>query len=322
MATTLPLEAAAPPGYAVRRPTRADLPAIAELSAACDRYDMDGVDFTLATFELEWAMPRFDPTADAWMIDTVAGDLVGYTALSRRPKMPPEAMGWIHPSHRGRGIGSFMIDLSEARIRELAAEPGSDTPLTSVQWSNHAMTAKAELLTARGYRVTRNFLRMRIAFDDEEPPAPAWPDGVELRPMRVGVDDEAVYTTVRTSFEDHWGASPLPFDEWRKVHLESRLFDPSLWLLAWSGDRLVGVAINVDEDGEAWVQTLGVLREARGQGLGRALLLQSFGEFHARGHREIFLGVDAESLTGATRLYENAGMRADRQWDHWERELA
>ena len=105
------------------------------------------------------------------------------------------------------------------------------------------------------------------------------------------------------------------------MRIGTRFFDPTLWLPAWTGDRLVGASLNMDEDGEAWVQTLGVLREARGRGLGRALLLESFRMFHRRGRRHVLLGVDSENLTGATRLYENAGMSIDRQWDHWEREL-
>jgi len=31
--------------------------------------------------------------------------------------------------------------------------------------------------------------------------------------------------------------------------------------------------------------------------------------------------VDAESLTGATRLYERAGMHVAKEWEVWEKEL-
>ena len=42
--------------------------------------------------------------------------------------------------------------------------------------------------------------------------------------------------------------------------------------------------------------------------LGRALLLQAFGELHARGATRVGLGVDAENPSQATRLYESVGM--------------
>ena len=52
-----------------------------------------------------------------------------------------------------------------------------------------------------------------------------------------------------------------------------------------------------------------------------ALLHHSFGELYRRGKRKVGLEVDAQSLTGATRLYEKAGMRVDRQYDVYEKEL-
>jgi ribosomal protein S18 acetylase RimI-like enzyme len=52
-----------------------------------------------------------------------------------------------------------------------------------------------------------------------------------------------------------------------------------------------------------------------------ALLLHSFGEFHRRGFKKAGLGVDASNLTGALRLYQNAGMYVKRQFDRYEKEL-
>ena len=40
-----------------------------------------------------------------------------------------------------------------------------------------------------------------------------------------------------------------------------------------------------------------------------ALLRHAFGVFYQRGERRVGLGVDAQNLTGATRLYQAAGMR-------------
>jgi ribosomal protein S18 acetylase RimI-like enzyme len=62
-----------------------------------------------------------------------------------------------------------------------------------------------------------------------------------------------------------------------------------------------------------------VRRPWRQRGLGLALLLHSFNNFYQRGDRAVGLGVDAQSLTGATRLYEKAGMRVTRQHDLYEK---
>jgi mycothiol synthase len=82
-----------------------------------------------------------------------------------------------------------------------------------------------------------------------------------------------------------------------------------------SGDELAGFAVcredaNDPAAGHVWL--LGVRRPWRRQGLGHALLLQSFQAFRQRGWTRGTLGVDASSPTGATRLYERAGMRVYR----------
>ena len=43
--------------------------------------------------------------------------------------------------------------------------------------------------------------------------------------------------------------------------------------------------------------------------------------FRERGRRGAGLGVDSENETGATRLYERAGMHVDQRWILYRREL-
>ena len=101
--------------------------------------------------------------------------------------------------------------------------------------------------------------------------------------------------------------------------------DPSLWFLAVDGEEIAGVSLcrpRMAEDPEmGWVDSLGVRRPWRRRGLALALLHHSFGELYRRGRRKVGLGVDAQSLTGATRLYEKAGMQVDRQYAVYEKEL-
>ena len=62
-------------------------------------------------------------------------------------------------------------------------------------------------------------------------------------------------------------------------------------------------------------------RPWRHMGLGMALLLHSFREFYRRGTHKVGLSVDSQNLTGATRLYERAGMHVARQYDTYQKEL-
>jgi ribosomal protein S18 acetylase RimI-like enzyme len=73
-------------------------------------------------------------------------------------------------------------------------------------------------------------------------------------------------------------------------------------------------------DGElGWIGVLGVRRSARTRGIGRALLLHAFAEFRDRGMTRAGLGVDAESLTGANKLYEQVGMCVSARFDIYEK---
>ena len=147
--------------------------------------------------------------------------------------------------------------------------------------------------------------------------------------MRVDQDERMTIQAARDSFHDHWGYVEQPFEEeferWTHFMKNAPDFDPSIWFLAMDGDQIAGVSLCLTEtNGDpdmGWVGTLGVLRAWRRKGLGLALLRHSFDEFYRRGKRRVGLGVDAHSLTGATRLYEKAGMRVARQYATYEKEV-
>jgi len=144
---------------------------------------------------------------------------------------------------------------------------------------------------------------------------------VELRPYIMGADDEGVFTAEHDSFRDHWGHTPVSFEVWKHSKLGRENFDPSLWFVAWYGDEIAGFSQCRYRSGMGWVGTLGVRRPWRKQGLGLALLYHSFGEFYKRGMMKIGLGVDAQNPTGATRLYQKAGMRVASEYVIYEKEL-
>ena len=100
-------------------------------------------------------------------------------------------------------------------------------------------------------------------------------------------------------------------------------FDPSLFVVAWDGDDIAGFSLNYAEaHGRLGLgRVLGVVPRGGGVGLGLALLRESFRRFRATGETVAALGVDSENPTGATRLYERAGMRVLWRADVWEKEL-
>jgi mycothiol synthase len=181
------------------------------------------------------------------------------------------------------------------------------------------------VVTKRGYRPIRSSWTMEIEFGVEAPAESTVPAGIDIRPYRHPEDERATYEAHVEAFADHWEYNREPFQHWREFTVGSRNFDPALWLLAWAGGEIAGYALSYPEragdPGYGWIGMLGVRRPWRGRGLGEALLRRSFAALHARGQRRIRLSVDAENPTGATRLYERAGMRVLRESATWERDL-
>lgn len=172
-----------------------------------------------------------------------------------------------------------------------------------------------------GYAPARHFWRMVI--DLERAPEPVVPDGIELRLLREPEERRALHETLEESFEDHWEHRPRSFEEWSKNVFEVEGYDPTLVWVALEREELV--AANVcywKRHGEwGWVGILGVRRPWRRRGIAEALLETAFAEFFRRGERRVALGVDAQSPTGATRLYEKAGMRVFWEAVVYEKEL-
>ncbi len=101
-------------------------------------------------------------------------------------------------------------------------------------------------------------------------------------------------------------------------------FDPELILVVWDGDEIAAASIDYQKRLGDWglISRLGVRDGWRRQGLGLSLLHESFRRFAERGETMAALGVDSENPTGATRLYERAGMRILWRADVWRKELA
>jgi mycothiol synthase len=183
-------------------------------------------------------------------------------------------------------------------------------------------------LREHGYSQIRSGYEMRIVLE-EPPPQPTWPAGISVRSMIPNQEEEAVYRADIEAFRDHWGFVERPFEEdfarWLHYTQNNPHYDPSCLFLALDGDQIAGLCLCVPQDNEypdtAWVNTVGVLRPWRRRGIALALLHHAFGEFYRRGIYKVGLGVDADSLTGATKLYEKAGMHVYRQWDNYQKEL-
>jgi ribosomal protein S18 acetylase RimI-like enzyme len=314
--------------FTLRPATKEDLPQAVALFNTCSRELFGNDEFGPAEVENEWSSPAMNLETNTRVVQGPDGALVGYVEIwNTAPHVDSWIWGRVHPEYLGQGIGTALMDWAEARAQAMVdrAPDGARVSMSAGSFSKHQPTI--DLLSDRGYHELRRYYTMAIDFD-APPAAPVWPEGITVRTMRPG-EERAVFTASNEAFKDHFGHVEAPFEEhfaeWRHGSLDDPSFDMSLWFLALDGDEIAGVALcwptRTDYPGMGWVRTLGVRRPWRRRGLAQALLHHAFGELYRRGRRQVGLGVDASSLTGATRLYERAGMRPIRQFITFEREL-
>lgn len=218
-------------------------------------------------------------------------------------------VGVVHPRAKGRNLGAELLDRSDTALRGRKIEKIH-------QFAIGSDSAAHALLESRGYHDARHFFEMAIELTER----PGEPDvAVEL--FDPG-EARAFHDALDEAFQDHWEHQGQGFEEWWARHQASPSFDPTLWFLIRDGDEIAATARNEsNRNGGGYVAALGVRRPWRGKGYAKALLQRAFREFWDRGQPRVTLGVDAESPTGATHLYESVGMRIESENVVFERVL-
>ena len=319
------------PGFVMRAATMDDLESVVAMFNQYSRYYM-GIDEIISADIIgnEWTSPRFNTQTDIRLVFAPQGRLVGYIEVWTTGQLPVHPWVWmrVHPDYEGFGVGESLLRWAEERAREAIAlvPKNARVAMNSGSWSTIQPTKN--LLENAGMKLFRHSYRMLIEMD-APPPAPEWPDGINVRVYNPEKDAQEVYLADVEAFRDHFGFVEEPFDEGfeRFIHFMTGddAYDPSLWFLAMSGDEIAGVSLCAktahDDPHSGYVSSLSVRRPWRRRGIALGLLHHTFGEFFRRGKRKVALGVDAENLTGAMRLYQKAGMHIHQQFDLYEKEL-
>ena len=310
------------PGYIVRPCMPGDYDAIMALISTCETEEMGSPDpAMLDGISITWQRSDFDGTKDAWLaFDPNSQQTLGYAHLQPVARTDLQAFASVHPAARGRGIGAALLARIEQRARDQITRFAPDDRIVLQQWVTAANEPAHHLLEAAGYQVVRHIWGLIIELSEEPAPV-AWPAGITVRNPVTNADFRATHAAYREAFQDHWGYAEQSYEDFSRSSMGIDTFDPSLWFLAMDGTEVAGVVMGETLPDRGWVNDLAVRRSWRGRGLGMALLRHTFGEFYRRGLRVVALGVDSQNLTGATRLYERAGMRVERQYDICEKAL-
>jgi mycothiol synthase len=262
----------------------------------------------------------------------VDGQLAGYVFAMH---IPSDAdfercfvFGEVDPSWRGRGVGHALLTWGTERARQRLCSSGSAVRKYIRVDAYDYIESAHRLYPRLGFAPVRWFEELRRPLTDL--PAPTEIDGVELRPWPADRDDECLQVK-NSAFADHWGSTATPPDLW---HHMVRGFgarpDLSFVAIERATDRIVATCLNhrypADDEvtgrRDGWIESLGTLSEWRGRGLASALLIASLHSFAAADLTHASLGVDAESPTGAARLYRSLGFELQQRSITYQIEVA
>ena len=321
-----------PAGFQSRPAQLEDAAAISDLFNAHSMAQYGVRDMTPERMLSELSIPNFDPADQTMLLISPDGQIIGYCDVDDTEELPVHPYVWscIHPDYEHSDLLRTMLEWALERARKAIARVPEDVRVALKTGVNSQHDYARRVLESMDMVYNRNWWTMRIEAPDSPSEAPKLP-GFSIRSMRYPEELDAVLMADMEAFRDHWGFMDRSLEEGRS-EVEHNIakdpnFDISLWFVAVddeTGEIAATSLCRLDRRDEAIygrIQHLSVRRNWRKRGLGMVMLQHSFSVFWERGYAGATLGVDATNLTGATRLYERAGMYKERHSVSYELEL-
>ena len=252
------------------------------------------------------------------------GDLmIAFGQLFRRTAAEPvhemRMSGGVHPGYRGRGLGTAVLNWAERSAGPLHEERFGGRPLSLDGLHLVRNIRAAALFSRHGYQPSRSFLRMSsdLTAGLAHSQVPAGIDVVGFTAER-SADALLVHNE---AFRDHWGWTDFTRESWRHF-IAGEAFRPAYSFLAYEGTVPLGLVIGHEYDShtgatgqrELHIPTVGTRRAGRRRGIASALAAASLRAAQSDGLVSASLSVDADSPTGAVRVYERVGFTAQDTW--------
>lgn len=219
----------------------------------------------------------------------------------------------VEPEFRRQGVGAALVEAMESA---LVGTP--DGPL--ILYPPHGNAGAIGFLESLGFAYDHSF--WRFGLDPERAvPLPTLPN--DLSSTSYSDSDTLPYIDlINTSFLDHPTPLRVTLEQIEHVHAKPN-FDPAaIVILRTAQDEMIGFCTTgIDRESDppvGHINLVGVLREYRGRGLGRWLLLWGIERLRSQGIETIELSVDAGN-ENAVGLYRSVGFVPVEEWPQWMR---
>jgi ribosomal protein S18 acetylase RimI-like enzyme len=185
----------------------------------------------------------------------------------------------------------------------------------------------SKMLVEKGFSPARYFYQMKRSIQDSIP-SRQLPQGLEIKPVDTQEKLLKAMWANDEAFKDHWAHIPLTekaIESWQ----QTSTFDPSLWKVAWDGDKVAGGVLNFVDQKEneifsrkrGYTEEITTQRAYRGKGVASALIATSIQMFKDMGMEETALSVDTENPSGALGLYQSFGYQPYKQKVAMEKQI-
>ncbi|MFC1989478.1 GNAT family N-acetyltransferase [Chloroflexota bacterium] len=300
--------------YTVRNYKPADFNKYASLHIEAEKLEPTGWRcFSRQAIAERLGRPNYSPEQDLFIAER-AGNIVGYMDVTPELTIRRVILDcWVHPEHRGRGLGTELLIRAVRRARELGAK------IAHINIPQDNAAAKSGLAKL-GFECARRFLELRLDLSKLHQ--------TDIKQAALGCrhlsrGEESKLTQIQNrAFDGSWGYNLNTVEE-ITCFLNSSDCSPEDVVLAYDGDQVAGYCwtrMNYGEEADAGerkgrIFMLGVYPDYRGRGIGKKVLLAGLAHLKCKGLRFAELTVDSENET-ACALYRSVGfeVRTDSLW--------
>ncbi len=237
------------------------------------------------------------------------------------------------PEPVGRTCSDLLVEWAVGQAREVGAARG--LPVQQIDTGAYVDDERQRRWLAHaGFIQVRTWWQMKRPVTPDErdlvdDPARWERDGVVIRLVEceddagtpVEVDLRAVHDVLEASFTDHFNSKPETFDEFLFRLRQDPGHRWDHWWLAEVDGRPAGALVGTESGSGSYVAYIGVIGLARGRGVAKGLLRTVIADAAARGRDHVGLEVDADSPTGADRLYRGLGWETSYVTESWHRDV-
>lgn len=255
---------------------------------------------------------------NSWLAEAGPGQIAGYSRVEIVAE-PDRVNFWlhgaVHPAWRGQGFGRELIRRNWADMRLLVLDyPGRLAFVFA--WAYQHEKPRCRLFARFGLQPYHIYHELAVAVA-QVGPAPPLPPGIVIQPWRDSYCELAVSLRNR-AFAQSWGYQPTTGRALRRCFTSGR-YEPEFSFTAWralpgSQQQMVGLVHSclgwtrkLRQANEAEIVWLAVAPEARGQGVGRTLLLAAINKLREAGVETVSAGADNPAGSPELGVYTSLG---------------